>query len=121
MIGDVGTGKSCMRLQLVEKRLPEVYEKTNYIEYAAKTLDIGSKKIKLEIWDYGENAFRDTLKPSDQTPNCIGVILVFSITSRESFKAAQEWLQDQRMRYNPFAKVVLVGNKADESYKRTVP
>lgn len=53
LLGDVGTGKSCMRLQLIEKRLPEIYEKTNSIEYAAKTIDLAGKKIKLEIWDYG--------------------------------------------------------------------
>lgn len=48
------------------------------------------------------------------------MVLVFSITSRDSFRIAQEWLQYQRTRYNPFCKVVLVGNKADEAYKRTV-
>jgi GTPase SAR1 family protein len=109
-----------MRLQLVEKRLPEVYDKTNYIEYAAKTLDVGNKKIKLEIWDYGESAFRNTLIPATMANNCIGVVLVFSIISRESFRVAQDWLHNQRPRCHPFTKVFLVGSKADESYIRTV-
>ena len=47
-------------------------------------------------------------------------VLVYDIGDRESFKAAVRWLQDSagaRQRQPP---VVLVGNKADESQKRTV-
>jgi Ras-related protein Rab-2A len=45
VIGDTGVGKSCVVLQFIEN-------KTRIgVEFGAKTIKVGSKNIKLQIWD----------------------------------------------------------------------
>lgn len=47
IIGDSGVGKSCFLLQFTEGDFKEDHNVTIGVEYGAKMLNIGSKKIKL--------------------------------------------------------------------------
>jgi GTPase SAR1 family protein len=47
----VGVGKSCVVLQFIEQKMNAEHDVTIGVEFAAKTLRINKKIIKLQIWD----------------------------------------------------------------------
>lgn len=66
IIGDTGTGleylavgKSCILYQFLEQKFRVKHEMTVGVEFGAKILDIGTQKIKLQIWDTaGQETFK---------------------------------------------------------------
>ena len=50
----------------------------------------------------------------------IGVILVYDISSRDSFNNINKWLDQTRSYSNEKITMLLVGNKSDLDYKRAV-
>lgn len=54
-----GVGKSCLLLQFTDKRFQPVHDLTIGVEFGARMVDVGTKKIKLQIWDTaGQESFR---------------------------------------------------------------
>jgi GTPase SAR1 family protein len=51
VIGDTGVGKSCVVLQFIENKTRIAHDVTIGVEFGAKTIKVGSKNIKLQIWD----------------------------------------------------------------------
>ena len=47
----LGVGKSCSVLQFIEQKMNANHDVTIGVEFAAKTIKIGKKIIKLQIWD----------------------------------------------------------------------
>jgi len=76
-------------------------------------------KIKLFLWDTsGQERFRSSAFRAMRVVH--GIILVFDLTSRQTFENIDKWLNDIRDNFDrPF--LVLFGNKADkEKEKREV-
>jgi predicted DNA-binding protein len=46
-----GVGKSCVVQQFVEQKINEEHDVTIGVEFAAKTININKKILKLQIWD----------------------------------------------------------------------
>lgn len=51
LIGDSGTGKSCLLLSFTEKNPRIKHEVTIGLEFGTKTILVDKKEIKLQIWD----------------------------------------------------------------------
>ena len=51
VIGDSGTGKTCLLHRFIEDTFSEDQTQTIGIEYGAKIIDLGGAKVKLQIWD----------------------------------------------------------------------
>lgn len=51
VIGDTGVGKSCVVLQFIENKTRSAHDVTIGVEFGAKTIKVGNKNIKLQIWD----------------------------------------------------------------------
>jgi Ras-related protein Rab-2A len=51
VIGDIGVGKSALIGQFAENKFKENHDTTIGIEYGSKMIELGSEKIKLQIWD----------------------------------------------------------------------
>jgi Ras-related protein Rab-1A len=47
----LGVGKSCAVLQFIEQKMNANHDVTIGVEFAAKTIKIGKKIVKLQIWD----------------------------------------------------------------------
>ncbi len=47
----IAVGKSCLLLQFTECKFRHQHELTIGVEFGAKTIEIGSKLIKIQIWD----------------------------------------------------------------------
>jgi Ras-related protein Rab-4B len=59
IIGDSGTGKSCILQNFLGGRFEKDSLHTVGVEFASKVVDIGKKRIKLQIWDTaGQERFR---------------------------------------------------------------
>ena len=48
---NTGVGKSCVVQQFVEQKINTEHDVTIGVEFAAKTVKINKKIIKLQIWD----------------------------------------------------------------------
>ena len=59
----------------------------------------------------GQEGFRSITKGYYR--GSAGCLVVYDITSRDSFNHAQKWIEDMREETGNYASVVLVGNKSD--------
>lgn len=75
----LGVGKSCVVLQFIEQKMNTEHDVTIGVEFAAKTLKINKKTIKLQIWDTaGQENFRSITRSYYRS--AIGSLLVYDIT-----------------------------------------
>jgi small GTP-binding protein len=88
IIGDSGVGKSNILLRYSEGKFVENYMMTIGINFVFKVIALDGIKIKLQIWD---TAGQDKYKTITQNyyRNSQGVLIVFSIDSRESFHSVR--------------------------------
>jgi small GTP-binding protein len=84
IIGDSGVGKSNILIRYSEDKFVENYMMTIGINYRYKVAVIDGIRIKLQVWD---TAGQDKYKTITQNyyRNSDGVLIVFSIDSRDSF------------------------------------
>lgn len=82
-------------------------------------MNIGGKSTKLQIWDTaGQERFRSVTRSYYR--GAAGALLVYDITSRDSFNALANWLRDARTLSSPNIVILLVGNKKDLEDSREV-
>ena len=86
VIGDSGSGKSSLTARFTEDRFDQDAPTTVGVDFATKTMFVGTECIKLTIWDTaGQERFR-TLTASYYR-GCHGVILAFDVNVRSSFES----------------------------------
>jgi small GTP-binding protein len=84
-------------------------------------LDIDSKSVKLQIWDFaGSERFVSITKSRFEEAN--GIIIVYDITNQESFEDIERyWGQElSKHKIKPGVARILVGNKVDLGDRRIV-
>ena len=57
LIGDSGVGKTCVLFRFSEDAFNSTFISTIGIDFKIRTIDLDGKKIKLQIWDTGNNLF----------------------------------------------------------------
>lgn len=115
IIGDSGTGKSSLLLRFVNDTYDPELSATIGVDFKVKTVVLDGKRVKLSIWDTaGQERFR-TLTPSYYR-GAQGVILVYDVSSRQSFEGLDVWLNelDTYATKKDLIKM-LVGNKIDKT------
>ncbi|CDZ97763.1 ras-domain-containing protein [Phaffia rhodozyma] len=119
VIGEAGTGKSCLLHQFINNTFKENSQHTIGVEFQSRTIPIGEKRVKLQLWDTaGQERFRSVTRSYYR--GAAAAILVYDITRRSSFTNLSRWLADARALASPHLKVVLVGNKLDMEEEREV-
>ena len=64
IIGDTGTGKSCILHQFVEGKVRSGPAKhTIGVEFGSRVITLGGKTIKLQIWDTAGTCLYNTISP----------------------------------------------------------
>ena len=107
-----------MLLNYTDNYFPESHLATIGVEFKVKELYTDKYKIILQIWDTaGQERFRSITKSFFRNTN--GIIFVYDITSRKSFKNVKDWIKDSELHDIGFEKI-LVGNKIDLNDKREV-
>ncbi|EJF66754.1 ras-domain-containing protein [Dichomitus squalens] len=119
IIGEAGTGKTCLLHQFTHNSFKEHSQHTIGVEFSSRTVKLGEKRIKLQLWDTaGQERFRSVTRSYYR--GAAGAILVYDITSRASFSKLSRWLEDARALGSPHLVTVLVGNKSDREEEREV-
>ena len=89
------------------------------VEFGSKVINCGGKSIKLQIWDTaGQERFRSVTRSYYR--GAAGALLVYDISSRDTYNALANWLTDARTLASPDIVIVLVGNKKDLEADREV-
>lgn len=121
IIGDTNTGKSCLLRYFLEKKFRKSTQANHTIgvEFGSKLITVRGKQVKLQIWDTaGQERFRAVTRSYYR--GAIGCLLVYDITSRESFNHVVSWLTEARSLARSDISLVVVGNKADLGAHREV-
>ncbi|KIO22062.1 hypothetical protein M407DRAFT_42524, partial [Tulasnella calospora MUT 4182] len=120
-IGETGTGKSCLLYHFTQNTFKEHSQHTIGVEFSSRTINVGDKKIKLQLWDTaGQERFRSVTRSYYR--GAAAALIVFDITRqvRQSFANLQRWLADARALGSPNLVAVVVGNKSDREEDREV-
>ena len=117
--GDSGVGKTCMIYYYLYNKVKQNSTQTIGVDYSSKTLIINNQKIKLQIWDTaGQDKFRSVSKSYYR--GAIGIIIVYDITSKESFLHIKSWINEVKLSAREEASFIIIGNKNDLKDQREV-
>ncbi|KAK9497263.1 hypothetical protein O3M35_004615 [Rhynocoris fuscipes] len=111
IIGDSGVGKSSLLLRFADNTFTGNYITTIGVDFKIRTIDIEGEKVKLQIWDTaGQERFRTIT--STYYRGTHGVIVVYDVTSGDSFANVKRWLHEIEQNCEVVNRI-LVGNKND--------
>ncbi|CAD6501429.1 BgTH12-01681 [Blumeria graminis f. sp. triticale] len=116
LIGPSGSGKSCLLHRFVKDEWRVLSSQTIGVEFASKIIKVGSgsrrKRIKFQLWDTaGTERFRSISRSYYR--GAAGALLVYDISSHETFSALPSFINDARALASPNLTLLLVGNKLD--------
>mmetsp|Transcript_361 Transcript_361/g.627 ORF Transcript_361/g.627 Transcript_361/m.627 type:complete len:208 (-) Transcript_361:533-1156(-) len=116
VIGDTGVGKSCILLRFADDTFTENYISTVGVDFRFRTVKLDKKTVKLQIWDTaGQERFRTIT--SAYYRGADGIILVYDVTSEESFNHVNDWYTEVNRYASESSCKLLVGNKIDKADK----
>jgi small GTP-binding protein len=119
VIGDSGVGKSCLTTQAVRNNFEEFYTATIGFEFLTFNMRINNNVLKLQIWDTcGQEVYKSLI--TNFYRNSSLALIIYAINNMDSFKHAENWLNELKAQANPNVKVFLVGNKSDLENERVV-
>ncbi len=118
MIGGSSAGKSSIALRFTKDLFFDYSESTIGASFLSANLDDENKNITLDIWDTAGQERYHSLAPMYYR-GANAVIIVYDITSKESFDKAKCWYEEIRIKVHDVY-IILVGNKIDLNTIRTV-
>ncbi len=119
IIGDINVGKTSILSRFRYGSFEPAYMPTLGIDFFTKNLFYEDKTIRLILWDTaGQERFRSLIPSYLKNADCI--IIVFDITSKESFNSLNHWLNDAKENTVEGTIFVICANKIDLKDKRNV-
>ncbi|KAK8477980.1 hypothetical protein V6N13_002547 [Hibiscus sabdariffa] len=119
LLGDMGTGKTSLVLRFVKGQFSDYQESTIGAAFFTQVLSLNEATIKFDIWDTAGQERYHSLAPMYYR-GAAAAIVVYDITSLESFERAKKWVQELQRRGNMNLITFLVANKVDLEEKREV-
>ncbi|XP_021363770.1 ras-related protein Rab-10-like [Mizuhopecten yessoensis] len=119
LIGDSGVGKTCLLFRFSDDAFNTTFISTIGIDFKIKTVELGGKKIKLQIWDTAGQERFHTITTSYYR-GAMGIMLVYDITNTKSFENISKWLRNIDEHANEDVEKMILGNKCDMENKRQV-
>ena len=112
-LGDGQVGKSSLIIQFIENKFSFTYLSTIGLDFKQKTVTLpNNKEVKIRIFDTaGQERFKSIAVNYIKKAN--GVLLVYDITSQESFNSVGKWINDIKEAMGDKVCMILVGNKID--------
>lgn len=113
LLGNSGVGKTCLLLRYCDNIYNESHVATIGIDYLIKQVQYKNKSIKLQIWDTaGQDRFRSITQSYFKGSQ--GVMLVYDVTSMDSFNSVKHWVTQikENVKDNDIV-ILLLGNKLD--------
>jgi len=119
VVGNQGTGKSCILNRFVNETFEENYQATIGLDFQSKNVTIHDQDVRLILYDTaGQEKFRSLIPMYIREAQII--LLIYDITDRESFDSMPKWIQEVLQVKNSEAVFVLIGNKIDLEDKRQI-
>ncbi|MBD3255590.1 MAG: GTP-binding protein, partial [Candidatus Lokiarchaeota archaeon] len=124
VVGDGGVGKTALTLRFSKGFFTEDYKMTIGVDFHVKTIQIdteeeGQIRVKLQIWDTGGQERFSSIRPMYYR-GALGALLIFDLTSYESFQHLPQWIEEVRANVKNEVPLLLVGNKSDLIEERAV-
>ncbi|KAK0714839.1 ras small monomeric GTPase [Lasiosphaeris hirsuta] len=119
VVGGGGVGKSCLTIQLIQAHFVDEYDPTIEDSYRKQCV-IDDEVALLDVLDTaGQEEYSAMREQYMRTGE--GFLLVYSITSRESFEEITTFQQQiLRVKDKDYFPMVVVGNKCDLEHERRV-
>jgi len=112
IIGDSGTGKSCLLQSFLDGVFHEEQTQTIGVEFGAKVVALSGKRIKLQVWDTaGQERYRSVTRSYYR--GAVGVMLVYDTSKLATFESIPTWLEEAKRLITQDVAFILVGNKSD--------
>jgi len=119
LIGDAGVGKTAIVHRFKYNTFVERHASTIGVDFTIKTMQVDDKKVKLQIWDTaGQERFRTITQSYYRSAN--GVVLIYDISTADSFKNLGRWLEDVKKYAGKCLHQMMIGNKCDLHHRREV-
>ncbi|XP_057422180.1 ras-related protein Rab5-like isoform X2 [Lotus japonicus] len=115
----MGTGKTSLVLRFVKGQFSEYQESTIGAAFFTQVLSLNEATVKFDIWDTAGQERYHSLAPMYYR-GAASAIVVYDITSMESFVRAKKWVREVQRQANPNLIMFLVANKADLEDERKV-
>ena len=111
LIGNSDVGKSSLILRYVDPTIG--------VDFKVKSLEVDKKLVKMQIWDTaGQERFRNVI--SSYFKGAHGILLIYDITAKDSFKELENWLGEVERNANSQVLKILIGNKCDLEDRREI-
>ena len=119
VVGDLEVGKTSILKKITQNEFSEEYTPTLGYEFNPYLIKVNDTILKLQIWDMcGNENYRSVLL--NLYRNASLGILVYSVTSKQSFNNLENWISQLKKYALPGSKIILIGNKSDDEENRVV-
>jgi len=119
LLGESAVGKSSLVLRFVKGQFLDYQESTIGAAFLTQTVCLNDTTVKFEIWDTAGQERYHSLAPMYYR-GAQAAIVVYDITSYDSFDRAKKWVKELQRQGNPNIVIALAGNKVDLASKRAV-
>lgn len=112
IIGDLKVGKTSIFRKYTQNIFDENYKSSNVIDFSKKKIIYDNNLYNLFIWDTcGDRTQQSISRSYYRGPRAF--ILVFDLSSKESFNNLTYWLDEIYNYSHKYITVLLIGNKTD--------
>ena len=119
VVGNQGTGKSCILNRFVNETFDENYQATIGLDFQSKNVAIHDQDVRLILYDTaGQEKFRSLIPMYIREAQII--LLIYDISDKDSFDSIPKWMQEVLDVKNSEAVFALIGNKNDLEKERKV-
>ncbi|XP_052727091.1 ras-related protein RHN1 isoform X2 [Vigna angularis] len=115
----MGTGKTSLALRFVKGQFFPNQEPTIGAAFFTQILSLSEATVKFDIWDTAGQERYHSLAPMYYR-GAAAAIVVYDISSVDTFVRAKKWVQELQTHGNQKAVMALVANKSDLEPKREV-
>nr|XP_060631215.1 ras-related protein Rab-10-like isoform X1 [Anolis sagrei ordinatus] len=120
MAGESCVGKTSILQRYTERGPTASYIATVGIDFKVKTISLNDTTIQLQIWDTaGQERFHTFTTSFFRGAH--GFVLVYDVTSTESFQGIAHWMKDIYEKTEETVDIILLGNKCDKEMERVIP
>ncbi|GAA6090169.1 uncharacterized protein rab44 [Tachysurus ichikawai] len=112
MVGNSSVGKTSFIKRLQSGHFIPDYSSTIGVDTFVHTVTFGSKTVKLYVWDTaGQERYHSITRQVFHKAQ--GLLLMYDITSSQSFHAVRAWISQIQENAHPDVILMLLGNKND--------
>ncbi|XP_077565813.1 EF-hand calcium-binding domain-containing protein 4B isoform X1 [Stigmatopora nigra] len=119
LVGNSSVGKTSLLRSFCEGHFYPSTAATVGVDFSVKTLTLNNMQIAMQLWDTaGQERYRSITKQFFRKAD--GVVVMYDVTSDESFKALRPWLANVKDAAGEGVQILVLGNKMDMDGEREV-